>query len=75
MAVYCEERRLISQYTSLSLAEQGCGAQASYPAPDGIIQLVAYETGFAVLSARGDVLTWGDERYSACLGREVTDAR
>ena len=38
-------------------------------------QLVAYEAGFAALTARGDVLTWGDGRYAACLGREVTDAR
>ncbi|KAI0837302.1 RCC1/BLIP-II [Hypoxylon sp. FL0890] len=37
-----------------------------------IIQLVAYETGFVALSHDGHVWTWGDERYSACLGRPVT---
>lgn len=35
-------------------------------------QLVAYETGFAALTHTGDVYTLGDERYSACLGREVS---
>ncbi|KAI0426632.1 regulator of chromosome condensation 1/beta-lactamase-inhibitor protein II [Xylaria sp. FL1042] len=38
----------------------------------GIIQLVAYETGFVALSQDGKVWTWGDERYSATLGREMT---
>ncbi|KAI1428744.1 regulator of chromosome condensation 1/beta-lactamase-inhibitor protein II [Xylaria sp. FL1777] len=37
-----------------------------------IIQLVAYETGFVALSLDGKVWTWGDERYSATLGRETT---
>lgn len=37
------------------------------------IQLVAYETGFVALSSSGNVYTWGDERYVACLGREVSD--
>ncbi|KAK3293476.1 regulator of chromosome condensation 1/beta-lactamase-inhibitor protein II [Chaetomium fimeti] len=37
-----------------------------------ITQLVAYEAGFAALSSTGNVWTWGDERYTACLGREPT---
>lgn len=37
-------------------------------------QLVAYETGFAALTRTGDVYTLGDERYSACLGRETSPA-
>ncbi|KAI1347779.1 regulator of chromosome condensation 1/beta-lactamase-inhibitor protein II [Xylaria sp. FL0043] len=37
-----------------------------------IIQLVAYETGFVALARDGKVWTWGDERYSSTLGREVT---
>ncbi len=36
-----------------------------------IIQLVAYEAGFVALSLRKG-LDWGDERYSAILGREAT---
>lgn len=32
-------------------------------------QLLAYETGFVALTADGKVYTWGDERYSLCLGR------
>lgn len=37
-------------------------------------QVVAYDTGFAALSADGSVYTWGDERYAACLGRDVSGA-
>lgn len=40
--------------------------------PD-IVQLLAYSIGFAALSSRGEVYTWGDERYAGCLGREVSD--
>ncbi|KAI1825368.1 regulator of chromosome condensation 1/beta-lactamase-inhibitor protein II [Xylaria intraflava] len=39
---------------------------------EGIIQLVAYETGFIALSQQGKVWSWGDERYPASLGREIT---
>lgn len=38
-------------------------------------QVVAYDTGFAALTAGGQVWTSGDERYAACLGREVSDER
>ncbi|KAH6622799.1 regulator of chromosome condensation 1/beta-lactamase-inhibitor protein II [Chaetomium tenue] len=44
----------------------------SFPNFPNITQLVAYETGFAALSSAGSVWTWGDERYTACLGRELT---
>lgn len=37
-------------------------------------QVVAYETGFAALTHTGQVYTLGDERYSACLGREASPA-
>lgn len=36
-------------------------------------QVVAYDTGFAALTSTGDVYTWGDERYGACLGRECSE--
>ena len=45
------------------------------PGLQDIVQLCAYDTGFVALSARGEVWTWGDERYPACLGRETTDKR
>ncbi|KAI1293354.1 regulator of chromosome condensation 1/beta-lactamase-inhibitor protein II [Xylaria venustula] len=44
----------------------------SFSGMSDIMQLVAYETGFVALSRDGKVWTWGDERYSATLGREVT---
>lgn len=37
-------------------------------------QVVAYDIGFAALFADGSVYTWGDERYKACLGRDVSEA-
>lgn len=36
-------------------------------------QLVAYETGFIALTSGRHVYTWGDERYTACLGREPSE--
>jgi hypothetical protein len=48
---------------------------SSFPGFSEVIQLVAYETGFAALDREGRVFTWGDERYPMCLGREVTDER
>ncbi|KAK4166158.1 E3 ubiquitin-protein ligase HERC2 [Cladorrhinum sp. PSN259] len=36
-----------------------------------ISQLISYETGFAALTSTAEVYTWGDERYSSCLGRDV----
>ncbi|ROW03953.1 hypothetical protein VSDG_00804 [Cytospora chrysosperma] len=40
----------------------------------GFQQVVAYEAGFAALTPAGDVYTWGDERYAACLGRDVSSS-
>ncbi|KAI0096572.1 RCC1/BLIP-II [Daldinia grandis] len=57
----------IYQYSSTGARErQGFSGMGK------IIQLVAYETGFVALADDGHVWTWGDERYSACLGRPVT---
>lgn len=38
-------------------------------------QIVANQTGFTAVSSTGKVYTWGDGRYEACLGREITDGR
>ncbi|KAH8677367.1 regulator of chromosome condensation 1/beta-lactamase-inhibitor protein II [Xylariales sp. PMI_506] len=60
----------IRQYRSLS----GYRAEAinhCFSGLPNIIQIVSYETGFAALSAEGQVWTWGDERYGACLGRDA----
>jgi len=34
--------------------------------------IVANHTGFTALSSTGKVYTWGDPRYEACLGREIS---
>lgn len=35
-------------------------------------QIVANQTTFTALLGDGEVWTWGDGRYEACLGREVS---
>lgn len=69
----CEEydgHDTIYQYSSIGTRER-----QEFSGMGKIIQLVAYETGFVALSDDGHVWTWGDERYSACLGRPVTYLR
>ncbi|KAH8778735.1 regulator of chromosome condensation 1/beta-lactamase-inhibitor protein II [Diaporthe sp. PMI_573] len=63
----------IRRYKSLdeSLSHGQC---QNFPQLPPCQQLVAYETGFAALTHSGDVYTFGDERYSACLGRETSPA-
>lgn len=63
----------IRQYKSLNgfLNQDQCQTFSQLPPCQ---QLVAYETGFAALTRTGDVYTLGDERYSACLGRETSPA-
>ncbi|KAI3394305.1 hypothetical protein diail_2952, partial [Diaporthe ilicicola] len=65
---------LIRRCTSLG----GYLSQAQYQSSQELPpcqQIVAYETGFAALTTTGDVYTLGDERYSACLGRETSPAK
>ncbi|KAI8965037.1 RCC1/BLIP-II [Daldinia sp. FL1419] len=62
-------RDTIYQYSS---TPTGTPEQQNFSGMGNIIQLVAYETGFVALSHDGHVWTWGDERYGACLGRQVT---
>lgn len=83
--VYNKATKTITQYPSIQhlLLENDHASSSSWSftlQPDGdasqppeITQLVSYETGFAALSSTGQVFTWGDERYSTCLGRETTD--
>lgn len=63
----------IHQYASMSDLVSG-HKKAIYSGFPELAALVAYDAGFAALSATGRVWTWGDERYGACLGREITDA-
>ncbi|KLU89679.1 hypothetical protein MAPG_08649 [Magnaporthiopsis poae ATCC 64411] len=43
--------------------------------PEDVVQLVAYDVGFAALSAAGSVWTWGDDRYPGCLARPVAGSK
>lgn len=70
LAVY-DGDQTIDQYQSIREFEKGNPCQ-SFRGLCGITQVVAYETGFGALSKAGQVWTWGDERYGACLGRETS---
>lgn len=63
-------RDTIYQYSSRHVVQ--AQEKEAFSEMGHIVQLVAYETGFVALSHDGRVWTWGDERYSACLGRQVT---
>ncbi|KUJ18274.1 RCC1/BLIP-II protein [Mollisia scopiformis] len=41
----------------------------------GSLQVVANQCTFTLLTSDGQVWTWGDGRYEACLGREISDER
>ncbi|KAK4155085.1 E3 ubiquitin-protein ligase HERC2 [Chaetomidium leptoderma] len=68
-------KQTLKQYPSIRnlLSNDNTTPSHTFPNLPDITQLVAYDTGFAALSATGQVRTWGDERYTACLGREPTD--
>ncbi|KAI2634346.1 RCC1/BLIP-II [Hypomontagnella submonticulosa] len=67
-----DDHDTIYQFTSrnITCAEE----RQAFSGMGQIAQLVAYETGFVALSRDGSVWTWGDERYSSCLGRPVTSS-
>ncbi|KAK7740180.1 hypothetical protein SLS63_001380 [Diaporthe eres] len=71
---FLDQSGSVRRYQSLDgfLSQHEC---QTFPRLPPCQQLVAYETGFAALTRAGDVYTLGDERYSACLGREVSPAR
>ncbi|KAK4252024.1 E3 ubiquitin-protein ligase HERC2 [Corynascus novoguineensis] len=63
----------LQEYPSLRSLVAGDMPSRTFPKFRDLTQLVAFETGFAALTSTGKVWTWGDERYAACLGREVSD--
>ncbi|KAK3946411.1 E3 ubiquitin-protein ligase HERC2 [Diplogelasinospora grovesii] len=78
--VYNKEEAAFYQFPSISDLldllshpddEQKLGLRKSFTGFPDIKQFVSYDTGFAALSSSGQVWTWGDERYAACLGRDV----
>ncbi|KAL3422425.1 hypothetical protein PVAG01_06581 [Phlyctema vagabunda] len=61
----------IAQYDSLQayLVEDGHVLEEDAD----IAAIAANQTTFTALSKDGTVLTWGDSRYEACLGRDVSE--
>lgn len=41
----------------------------------GMRMIVANQCTFTALSGAGEVWTWGDGRYEACFGREISAAK
>jgi hypothetical protein len=62
---------IIKEYESLFhyLESQG----TSHHEVEDIAQVVAGQTSFTALSAKGQVWTWGDARYESSLGREASE--
>ncbi|KAI1201955.1 regulator of chromosome condensation 1/beta-lactamase-inhibitor protein II [Nemania serpens] len=70
VAVYDGHGAIIQYASLLCSAEVGTGQ--TFSGMRDIVQIVAFETGFVALSRDGKVWTWGDERYAATLGRDIT---
>ncbi|KAI1117454.1 regulator of chromosome condensation 1/beta-lactamase-inhibitor protein II [Nemania sp. NC0429] len=71
MAAVYDGHGAIVQYAS-QLRPTEARASQTFSGMRDIVQLVAFETGFVALSRDGKVWTWGDERYAATLGRDIT---
>ncbi|EPE06463.1 serine threonine-protein kinase nek9 [Ophiostoma piceae UAMH 11346] len=75
VVVYDAKEGIIRQYASAqqpSASGHGQSEEFSFELP-GIVQLVAYDVGFAALTSQGKVWVWGDGRFPECLGRGVED--
>ncbi|KAI6381074.1 hypothetical protein MCOR25_001372 [Pyricularia grisea] len=66
------DKNHLSQYKSIYSALSGTSPVRTHEFTRCIDQFVAYDVGFAVLTAAGEVWTWGDDRYPGCLGRVVS---
>ncbi|KAK3899483.1 E3 ubiquitin-protein ligase HERC2 [Staphylotrichum tortipilum] len=75
VAVVDPSTGVLHQHPSLSSLVANDPPTHTFPNLTPITQLLAYSTGFAALTSTSEVLTWGDERYPACLGREPTPER
>ena len=65
--------RELKQYDSIEAYREGhCRSFGGF---DEIKQIAANQTSFTALTSEGQVYTWGDARYEACLGRAVADGR
>ncbi|CAK7275212.1 hypothetical protein SEPCBS57363_006565 [Sporothrix epigloea] len=70
VVVYDTENGTLRQYQTMKdLVEEG--EFSCFPDFPGVVQVVAYNVGFAVLTTNGAVWTWGDSRYPECLGRTL----
>jgi hypothetical protein len=63
----------IKQYDSIK--EYRRGLCRRYRGLEEFKQIAANQTSFIALSSAGRVYSWGDPRYEACLGRDVTDEK
>lgn len=64
---------ILKQYDSFDSYIKNNGEEL--PHIGEIKQVVANQSTFTALSNAGEVWTWGDGRYEACLGREVSDEK
>ncbi|KAL8281868.1 hypothetical protein RB597_009539 [Gaeumannomyces tritici] len=76
------DARTVCQYSSIldalaasDVAKYTPTKTRTHRFPEDVIQLVAYDVGFAALLVIGNVWTWGDDRYPGCLARPVTNSQ
>ncbi|KAF8856482.1 RCC1/BLIP-II [Acephala macrosclerotiorum] len=65
---------VLKQYNSFKSYLKNDGEKLRNYMYGGTMQIVANQCTFTALTSGGEVWTWGDGRYEACLGREVSDA-
>ncbi|KAL8336350.1 hypothetical protein RB601_000256 [Gaeumannomyces tritici] len=71
----CQYSSILDALTASDVAKYTPTETRTHRLPEDVIQLVAYDVGFAVLLATGNVWTWGDDRYPGCLARPVTNSQ
>ncbi|KAE8445478.1 hypothetical protein EG329_013368 [Mollisiaceae sp. DMI_Dod_QoI] len=65
---------ILKQYDSFDAYLRNIGKELLH-CRGALRQIVANQSSFTLLSGDCEVWTWGDGRYEACLGREVSDMK
>ncbi|KAL8397757.1 hypothetical protein RB594_004459 [Gaeumannomyces avenae] len=71
----CQYGSIPDALAALDVAKYTPTKTRTHRFPEDVVQLIAYDVGFAALLATGSVWTWGDDRYPGCLARPVTNSQ
>ncbi|RFU80701.1 hypothetical protein TARUN_1469, partial [Trichoderma arundinaceum] len=67
-----DDSNKLVKYSSLSSWRTGSEPESIFPCTPPATQIAAFDTGFVILHSDGAVSTFGDARFEACLGRDIT---